>query len=260
MSEVKEIEQIKREMERLNSHQRPASTQPWYHYSLVDAANTSGVSSHFLPSTTAEKATYPAGWTEVDAPPTTNQNDPNSFWLIGGNNSNTAWDYSRQTSINLESQAANAWTTFMVGPLLFKDGRFTADISYHFGIYRNNAGAIDTGTYSRVRIWWDSATTLWKLVAEERDGSSAHSATITLDQNPLNPLFVAFTVQNAAAKATRQLWGASPEIGAMRTNAQNPTSAPTWGQMWVRFHQSRGAGLTDRLRIDALDYLGNVIE
>jgi hypothetical protein len=30
--------------------------------------------------------------------------------------------------------------------------------------------------------------------------------------------------------------------------------------MWVRFHMDRGAGLTDRLRLGALDYLGNVID
>lgn len=228
----------------------------WYDYPLIDSAGASGVASHFRDNT----STYPAGWTEADAPPTTNTDDKYSFWLIGGNSTNTAWDYRRQTSINLESQTANNFTTFMVGPILIKDGRFTADLNYYFGIYRNNAGAIDTGTYSRARIWWDSANSLWKIIGEERDGSVAHSTTVTIHQDPLIPLYVAFTVQNAAAKATRQLFGASPVVGAMRTLSHSPTTPPTWGQMWVRFHQDRGAGLSDRLRVGALDYLGNVIE
>lgn len=226
----------------------------WFDYGLVDSGNASGVATHFRDNGSGT----PAGWTAADAAVTSLTNYKYSFWYLANTSADGSWDYRKQTSINLESQAASAVTTFMVGPIILTDGRYTADISYHFGIYRNNAGAIDTGTYSRVRVWWDSATSLWKLVAEERDGSVAHSATITLDQTPLQPLYVAFTVQNAVAKSTRQFWGSFPDPSVMRKNIQNPTTAPTWGQMWVRFHQTRGAGINDALMVGALDYVGNV--
>jgi hypothetical protein len=226
----------------------------WPDFALIDKANACGVASHFRDN----DASYPAGWTETDAALATNTNSIYSFWFLSGSAAETSWKYRIQTSITLESLAANAWASFQFGPLLFRDGDFTADVDYYFGLYRDSSG-IDETTFSRVHLWWDSSSSLWKIRGEEKDGSTEHDGSwITLDQNPLTqPLWIRFLVRNdAGTKTTRQYFGTQPygEYHQLLLD-QAPSSAPTWGQVWLQIHQSRAGGLLDYLSIGAIDYL-----
>lgn len=222
---------------------------------LVDAANASGVASNFRNNS----ATYPAGWTQADAPLDTNTNLVYSLWYLRGSSAETSHDHRKKSSINLEGITASSWGSFTYGPIIFRDADYTADLDYYFGLYRNNAGAIDTATYARLRLHWNSATSQWQVIGEESDGAAPHNATVTLDQNPvLQPLFFRIAIQNAAAKTIRVYVGTTPVPKTHQLIlAQSPTTPPTWGDLWVRINQSRGAGVEDYLFIGALDYVGN---
>lgn len=228
----------------------------WFDQPLTDTANASGVASHFRDNT----ATYPTGYTEVDAPNLTNTNGLYSFWLIRGASTDTAWKYRRILSNSLEALGSNEFFSFQFGPVLFRDGGYTADLDYIFGIYRNNAGAIDEQTYSRVRLHWNSGSLIWQIRGEEKDGTTAHNGSyVTLSFPLIQPLYIRCMVQNSTAKLTRQYVGTT-YIGNTQSKLldQNPTSAPTWGTPWVQIEMSRGAGVQDFLYLGAVDYLFNV--
>lgn len=222
---------------------------------LVDSANASGVASNFRDNT----ATYPTGWTQADAPLETNTNLLYSFWHLRGSSAEISHDHRKKSSINLEGITASNWASFLCGPVIFRDTDYTANLDYYFGLYRNNAGAIDTATYARLRLHWDNATSQWQVIGEESDGAAPHSATITLDQNPvLQPLFFRIAIQNAAAKTVRIYIGTTPISKTHQLIlVQAPTTPPTWGDVWLRVHQTRGAGVEDYVFIGALDYVGN---
>jgi hypothetical protein len=224
----------------------------WYDYSLYDTANSLGMTSHWRDN----DSSYPAGWTESDAANDANTNDVFSFWSLKGSDAEVSWDYRRQNSMTLETVAD--WVSVQIGPCLLRDGEFAADIDYYVGMYRDNSG-IDTTVYSRVHIWWDSGNALWKIRGEEHDGTVGHNGSwVTIDQDPLQPFYIRFAVTGAAAKTTRQYFGASYITDAQTLlQSQAPTTAPTWGQFWVRLHQSRGAGVTDAFIIGSIDYIAS---
>lgn len=228
----------------------------WFDYGLTDSANASGIAAHFKDN----DSSYPDGWTESDAAAITNTNRKYSFWFINGTSVNTAWKYRIHSNIDIESVSAAAFVSFMFGPLFFRDGDFAADVTYRFGMYRNNAGAIDENTYCRVKFYWDSATSLWKIQGEESDGATTHTGSIvTLNQDPpLQPMFLRFVVQNSAGKNTRSYFGTSPipESHTLVFN-RSPSAAPTWGTAWLQLEMSRGAGVDDYLYVGAVDYMGN---
>lgn len=221
-------------------------------FALHDTANDLGVASHFLDN----DSSYPAGWTEVDAAGYTDTNTRYSYWLLLGSSSDTSWDYKAQGSIDLEVDVAPSGTiTVVIGPLMWRDTAFTADVNYYLGLYRDSSG-IDTATYARIRLRFDSSAGLWKIRGEESDGSTPHTGTeYTLDSAPYNqPLYVSVTLNNAASKSIQCYWGKVNDF-ALQTLLfnQSPSSAPTWGTFWVRFHQSRGTGSADRILIGGVD-------
>jgi len=224
----------------------------WVDYPLYDTANALGITSHWRDN----DGSYPDGWTELDAANDANTNDVYSFWTLKGSNVETSWDYRRQNSMDLETVAD--WVSVQIGPCMLRDGDFAADIDYYFGVYPDDGG-IDTTIYSRVHLWWDSANSLWKIRGEEHDGSTGHdSSWVTLDQDPLQPFYMRAAVTGAAGKTTRQYYGASYITNTQTLlQSQAPSSAPTWGQFWVRLHQSRGAGVSDALIIGSIDYIAS---
>jgi hypothetical protein len=221
---------------------------------IIDLAGAGGVASHFR--TTG--ASYPAGWTEVDAPLSTNVNTTiKSAWYIAGNSSNTAWVYKQKSLINLENVS---WPSFQY-VIEWRDGRYSADLQYRFGLYRNNAGAIDTNTYVRFYLKWDSAASLWKIQGEEKDGSTAHTGTVySLAAIPVQPLVIRLNIQNVASKPVRVYVGYSEDAQSQSLIfSQSPSSAPTWGLIWLQHELStRGAGAEDYLMIHKIDYLGDL--
>ena len=211
---------------------------------------------HFLQNA----ASYPAGWTEVDAPVSTNTNEFKSFWNINGSSTNLTWKYRKQTGINIENLAANVFQSFLFGPIYFRDGQYPVDIVYKFGVYRNNAGAIDEQTYVRAVLKWNSASTVWQVYIEEKDGTTAHSSAAKDLSFPIpQPLYFRVVIRNDATKLVRGY------VGLGWTNkshslllTQTPTAAPTWGQVWCQIEETRiiGGGVDDYLFLGAIDAFG----
>jgi len=230
----------------------------WFDYELLDA--TEG--DHFRQNA----GVFPATWTEVDAALATNTNTRYSFWFLLGSNAEVSWKYRMQTGINIGGITANWLAAFMFGPLLWRDGDFTADVDYYFGLYSDDGlGAIDEDIYIRVHLWWDSANNLWKIRGEEGDGSAGneftnpdHVGTWQTFYFPIHqPIWVRAHVQNAAGQLCRAYVGTVVEgLAYTLLLSQTPTVAnwDTTNNLWLEIHQTRGAGVTDILFIGAVDY------
>jgi hypothetical protein len=232
-------------------------TSGWYDYALVDSANASGVASHFRDN----DSSYPDGWTETDAAQVTNTNRKYSFWYLKGNSADTLWKYRIKSAVNLESTTVSSFNSFMLGPIVIRQAAYTADWSFRFGLYRDNAGTIDENTYIRALVYWNSGASSWQIQGEESDGSTPHTGTVyTLNQVPIvQPFYLRVLVHNVAAKTARAYVGIAP-IGEshLLLLSQAPSVAPTWGDMWVQIHRDRGAGVDDYVFLGALDYLFQV--
>jgi hypothetical protein len=230
-----------------------------FDFALVDAANASGVASHFR--STASGA--PSGWTEVDADSnaSTALLTQYSYWFFGGGDA--SWKYRKKSNISLESIPANTWASFQFGPIYWRDDGFANDIHFRFGVYRDNAaaGAIDEHTYVRLDLYWNSGSAIWQIRGEEKDGTTAHaSAYITLSSTPLvQPLYFRVAIQNTAAKTTRSKYGSAyiPR-SHQRVFFQNPTAAPTWGNLWIQLEMAQTGNQFCQLYLGAIDYVGNV--
>jgi hypothetical protein len=230
----------------------------WVDVPLIDVGSEG---SHFRDN----DASYPAGWTEADAAEATNTNTLYSFWYLQGSSSETSWKYRKQTSTDLEVDVVGA-AIFLWGPIIFKDDPYTADVDYYFGVYRDNAGAIDEDTFSRVHLQWDSAGSQWRIRGELKDSSSGTQTNGSwfVFSSPIDAAFyIATGVVNNAAKTAASYYSVVniPSTTVIANNWMttlqfaNPTTALTWGDIWLQTHQSRGAGGRDRFLVGAIDRL-----
>ena len=221
-------------------------------YPLTDASK----GDHFRDN----DASFPAGWTEIDAASSTDTNSIYSMWRLRGTNVDTSWKYRKQSGITLESLGSGVAATIYFGQIMFMTRVFTADVDYYFGMYRDNSG-IDEATYSRVHLQWDNAGSQWRVRGEESDGTVSNNGSwFTLPGPPFAPVHFRVSVLNNAAKRAIQFFadGAIPSLSMSYSDyiLQNvlPTTAPTWGQFWVQIHQSRGTGGEDEIFIGVQDY------
>lgn len=221
---------------------------PWFDFPLFDATNGSHLND--------DSITYPAGWTQADDPQTTNTNDAFGFWSLVGSNGNNSWKYRRQTPFDIGALASNAYKSFHVGPIIIKESLPTADLNYYFGIYRNNAGAIDENTFIRININWLNASSLWQIRAERKDGTTQTNGTYyPLARLPVAPLWLRLTLRNSTNRDVFAYFGAVPfPVMQMQVMNSNVGSGVTWGQVWWQFHMSRSTGPDDRLMVGGVDY------
>lgn len=227
---------------------------PWMDYPLRDTTN----GSHFNDNT--GNGTIPAGWTQGDAAQAMQVNSPYGFWTITGAAGETSWAFRRQipSAFNIESLGSNVWKSFLVGPVLLKDGIYTADLNYYFGIYRNNAGSIDQNTFARININWSSASSIWQIRGERKDGSTQTNGTYTtISRAPVPALWLRVALQNATNKPMAAYWGGVPFVSLNSLLMSANVGSVTWGQAWWQFSMSRGAGVDDRVLIGGIDYSGD---
>lgn len=221
---------------------------PLLDYPLLDSTNGDHLND--------DSATYPAGWTEADAPQATNTNDALGYWSLVGSSGNAAWKYRRRTPFDIGSLATNASKSFHLGPIIIKESLPTADLNYYLGVYRNNAGAIDEDTFIRININWLNASSLWQVRAERKDGTTQTNGTYyPLARVPVGPLWVRLTLKNSTNRDVFAYVGAVPfPVMQMQVMNSNVGSGVTWGQVWWQLHMSRGAGPDDRLMVGGVDY------
>lgn len=205
-------------------------------------------------------ASYPAAWTEADAAAETRTNDIYSFWKIMNSGGAPSWKYRRKTAVNLEGITASTWATFQFGPIYWRDFDQGADAFWRFGIYRNNAGVIDENTFVRANLKWNDATNQWDVYGEEKDGTTLHTSTVlTLPTLTPQPIFLRVGVLNLAAKTARTYVSTAPIAGIQKLQlAQNPSVAPTWGDIWMQIQCDATAATTSFIYLGAADYVGNV--
>lgn len=232
--------------EPIGSFSKPVIS-PWLDYPLDDLT----YGSHLTDNTSS----YPTDWTQSDAPQTTATNDEYSFWSIVGAAGETSWKYRKQTPYTIGSLTANAYKSFHVGPIIIKESLPTADLNYYFGIYRDSGG-IDENTFIRININWSSASSLWQIRAERKDGTTQTNGTYyTLARLPVAPLWVRVTARNSTNRDVFGYFGAVRfPLAQMQLMNATLGSGITWGQVWLQFHMSRGAGPDDRIMIGGYDY------
>jgi len=227
---------------------------PWMDYPLRDTTN----GSHFNDNT--GNGTIPAGWTQGDAAQATQVKNPYGFWTINGAAGETSWAFRRQipSAFSIESLGSNVWKSFLVGPILLRDGAYSADLNYYFGIYRNNAGSIDQNTFARININWSSASSIWQIRAERKDGTTqTNGAYTTIVRAPVPALWLRVALQNATNKPMAAYWGGVPFVSLNSLLMSANVGSVTWGQAWWQFSMSRGAGNDDRVLIGGIDYSGD---
>jgi len=223
---------------------------PWMDWPLNDVTN----GSHFNDNTGS--GTIPSGWTQTDAAQATKLNDPYGFWNLVGASGETSWAFKMQTGFTIESLASNAWKSFWVGPILLRESLASADINYYFGVYRNNAGAIDTNTFVRMNINWNSAGSTWQVRGERKDGTTQTNGTYyTLARIPVQPFGARIALQNNTNK-NMVVYLMPNQFVPIHMNIGGATvgSGVTWGNVWWQFSMSRGAGNDDRILIGGIDY------
>lgn len=227
---------------------------PWVDYPLGDTTN----GSHFNDNT--GNGTMPAGWTQGDAAQAMQVNSPYGFWTITGASGEASWAFRRQipSGFNIESLGSNVWKSFLVGPILLRDSGYTADVNYYFGIYRNNAGSIDQNTFARININWSSASSIWQIRGERKDGTTQTNGTyVAIARAPVPALWLRVALQNATNKPTAIYFGGVPFVSLNTLLMSANVGSVTWGQAWWQFSMSRGAGADDRVLIGGIDYSGD---
>jgi hypothetical protein len=201
--------------------------------------------------------TYPSGWTEADAALATYTDGQFSFWFFRGSAGNPSWDYRKQTGVVIEDLPSSYWPSFTFGPILFRDGQYDEDVDYYFAVHGETDGAIDLNKYARVHFQWDSAGGIWRARGESNandGGGETASAWFNLSTYPLiQPIYFRVMVRNDANNRTREYMGIVP-LATMQSLFQNVNEITTWGQVYWRISQSRGAGIEDYLYLGAVDY------
>lgn len=222
---------------------------PNYDFKLYDATN----GDHF----NTDGVTYPVGWTEVSSPFYGNSVS-NGFWIVANGGADTTWGYKKQPGFTVESLGSNAYISALYGPIRVMDSRNAADLTYYFGLYRDSTG-IDITTFNRIALNWDSASSVWRVRHEYKDGTTqTNGYWFNLPYPPLQQdLWFRITLQNDTNKSIRayvsydQSYRAQSLIG----NA-DIGSGVTWGNVWNQVSQIRGSsGTIDILSIGGIDYL-----
>ena len=231
---------------------------PWVIPGDAPLENYGSVGDHFLTA-----GSYPTGWTEVDAPASTVVNSLRSYWSLVTSTSNLAWKYRKRLGFNIESFVPSASTiNFLFGPIYFRDVDNNTDVVYKFGIYRDNAGAIDEQTYIRCVLKWNDASGIWQVFGEEKDGTVAHTGTArTISWPWYQGFYFKISIYNySPPKTVRAYMGLAAISPAQQIIlSQDPTTPPTFGQAWLQIEATRSAAgvVNDYLHIGSVDaFLG----
>jgi len=202
-------------------------------------------------------ASYPAGWTEDDAAAATNTNTYYGFWYLRGTSSETSWQYSYDTSFDLENDAgANDWTAWLFGPIFWQDGQYGADLDYLFGVYGSTGGVMDINTYNRVRLHWDSGTSVWQIQGETRAGatdSETASGYSTFTFLLHQPIWIIMVIRNNAGSKTCRNYIQTAPFEYVGTIMSNVNESTTWGNLHLMLEMDRGAGINNTLYIGMWD-------
>lgn len=218
-----------------------------YDYPLRDATN----GSHFL----MNAAGTPTGWTAATAGYICDTNRRYSYWTLGAASTARTFKYRKQSGITIEGLPANQARTFQWGDVRFRDGRYTCDIIYTFGVYADNAGAIDETKYNKVSVKWDAATLAWYVWSEMCNGTTAYVSDGLALSYPLNPINLRSTIYNDTNKTLRAFVG--PEYYYLSHTMLFSTASisTTWGNVWLQVECSRGVagGVGDVIQINSID-------
>ena len=251
-----ETNDIKKRVQRLET-QEPVTeftsnlVSPWIDSPLSDTTN----GSHF----NDDNGTFPAGWSVNDAAQESTTSAPVGFWKLVGAAGNTTYKYRTLTPLDVVVSAPGGWKSYVMGPVIIKDALATADINYYFGIYRNNAGAIDENTFVRININWLQASSLWQIRAERKDGTTQTNGTYyTIPRMPIPPMWLRIALQNSTNRDCGVFMGAI-NSAYLQTPLMTAAvgSSVTWGQAWMQIHSTRGTGPDDAILIGGVDYNSN---
>lgn len=199
-------------------------------------------------------SSYPSGWTEEDAALQTDTNTLNGFWYISGTNSETSNAYYKMMTGTVAS-----WQSYQFDSVFYRDGQFTDDMDYYFGLYKNNGSdAPDTDFFIRCNLHWDSTNSKWQVRGEMKDGTTqTNGAYIDLNAIPQQPLY--FRVNRRASSDTVRAYVGLNYISDSHTQLLSDSLDRTqWGNAILRVSMSRGNGVQNYLYLSGIDASGAV--
>lgn len=198
----------------------------------------------------------PTGWTQVTAAVGSDTNSARGFWTLWGSPSSPAWKYRERAT------ALSQNTSIDFGPIFWRDPVYTADVTYTFGLYRDNgSGTIDETRYNTVQLNYSATFNVWRVRSVMRGTVSGVDTTYTSDYQVLSvPLVqglfvrVTTTISNDNKRA-HYGQNANP---VTHTALDNRTLVIGWNTPWIQISMERGSGLNDYLYLGGIDRTANV--
>jgi hypothetical protein len=195
-------------------------------------------------------ATTPTGWTEVDAGSANNTSVKLGYWNLNTTSVNTAFKYRKRMSAITEG----SYYGISFNDILFRDGAYTADVDYWFGIYGDNgSGTIVEGMYNRVNLHWNSTIDIWQVRHELNDnaGTVYNGTYYNLSFPIVQPLFFRIVQKSNDNTAKRGYIGTNWDAQS-HSLLQTKTLAYTMNTPWIQIESSRGTG------VDAYSFIGSI--
>lgn len=201
-------------------------------------------------------ATTPTGWTQVTAAVGSNTNSVRGFWTLWGSSSSPAWKYRERAA------ALSQTTSIDFGPIFWRDPVYTADVTYTFGLYRDNgSGTIDETRYNTVQLNYSASLNVWRVRSVMRGTVSGVDTTYTSDYQVLpvplvQRLFVRVTTTiSNDNKRAHYGQNANP---VTHTTLDNRTLVIAWNTPWIQISMERGSGINDYLYLGGIDRTANL--
>jgi hypothetical protein len=199
----------------------------------------------------------PTGWTEVTAGLTNNTTAKFGSWYISTNSvaGKTAFKYRKKIS-SLASFSAYWGVSF--NGISWRDGAYTADHDYWFGVVADNAGTPDETQYNRVNLHWSTTYNFWEVRHELSNGTTTYNGDYWVLTNPLlMPLY--FRIVNRVPDDTARRGYIGTNFDAQTHSLlQTKTLACTFGtNPWIQIESQRTTGVDGYMFMDSIDLTNN---
>ena len=140
-----------------------------------------------------------------------------------------------------------------VSPL---DAQVVDTLDWYWGLYADNASAIDTTKFIRAHLQWDAVGSLWRIRGQHATGGAVTDGTwTTVRSSPISPITIRVTIRNGTT-STGRVWVTDQNWQLLgETRLYNASFTQTWGTVWARHHLSKPAGSNATMYWSGYDFI-----
>lgn len=166
----------------------------------------------------------PSGWTQITSASTTNTNERLGFWYLREAGSGSGYAFSKQTTFS--DADFPAWFSTLFGPIMWRDGAYTADADWYFGVHADDGGSASTDDWIRANLNWNATDSIFRVRGQYSiNGTVTDGDWENLAFPPPQPLYFRVTgrMDNGESDRQRVYVGTVP-IADAQTNILTATS------------------------------------